>query len=63
MSGPCLDHTYRGLDHVIPAIAHVTDIVEDVDDSLCLHLLQHVVNGDESTSPPHTSTAERVSPQ
>ena len=49
---------YRGLDHVVSAEPHVTDKVEDIDNVLCLHLLQHGINCDECTSATHTRTEE-----
>ena len=47
---------YRCPDHVVTSEAHMTDEVEDVNSPFYVNLLQHVVNGDEGTSPSHTST-------
>ena len=48
--------SYRGLDHVVPAVPHVTHKVEDVGHSLGFYLLQSVVNRDERSRAAHTST-------
>ena len=44
------------LHHVVTAETHVTNKVEDVYDSLGLHLPQHCVDGYEGTSTTYTST-------
>lgn len=43
--------------HVVATETHMANKVENVDDSLRLHLTKHRVNGDEGTSTTNASTA------
>ena len=50
------DILWGGLNHVVATETHVTDKVEDIYDSLCLHLSQHGVNGDKGPCTTYAST-------
>ena len=48
---------YLGLHQIAALSPHAQDEVKDIDLSLVLDHLHHGLNGDQSTSAPHTSTA------
>ena len=50
------DILWGGLNHVVTTESHVTDVVENVNDTLCLHLTKHCVDCDKGTSSTNTST-------
>lgn len=45
------------LDHIVPVFSHSTDKSSDINDMVCLQLVEAVVNGQHGTTPPHTCTA------
>ncbi len=60
-----LDHahppplTHGGLDHVVSSEPHMADIVEDVEVTLSINLIEAYIDGDERTSTTHSSTIGR----
>ena len=45
------------LDHVVAVFPHATDEAPDIDDMVGLQLVEAVVDGQYSATPPHTCTA------
>ena len=51
-------HTYHCLNHLHSLLSYLDDCPGDVHHPLLGHLLQNIVNGDESPSATHTSTVQ-----
>ncbi len=48
--------THGGLDHVVSSEPHVADIVEDIEVTLSINLIEAHIDGDKRTSTTHSST-------